>query len=393
MSDFLSVGSLKTPSIFNLGSKPGQYPISSSGLPGTILPSASANRRISTPGFRNNSKSAWGAIPGFGSFGSSLGIGTSNFSFGNGFGMNGLNINTMSPRTKKLMIIGLLIVIVVCIFIYNIYKFYKRRWDIRDSLYYYEAFHSGKLTKKIYYGSPLTMDKESLPGGTMGSFWNRTDTSLRILDGNYITIENGATIRMWLRLQPDNFTENLSEPISRTIFTGGLIGSQGTQDQIINNPDLLLSNRNWMDYCHLGLFLDRSVNRLTFQVGKKLGGVQQCHIDDVPIQKWFQLTLRVSSGVVEAYIDGELLNIWSISDGFTIPSGSTITLFNQIPSVGFWGHICFFQSYAKVLTPDEIQHRYNLESSDIRVWNKYNMGHPDTQPTIVSSCDGETCSQ
>jgi hypothetical protein len=297
-------------------------------------------------------------------------------------------MNQMSPATKRGLFIMTCAVVFICIIIYQIYKYYQLRWKIRDSLYYFETFNMKNNSLKLYYGTPLRMNVEAIPGGQPGSFWYRTDPKIRILSGNNFNINDGVTIRMWLKISSDNFQQNTNDELERVIFTKGLADSEGSTNDIINNPNLLLTNRNWASVCQLGLFLDRRVNRLHLQVGKNSpGGTFKCPIDDIPIKKWFQLSIRISIGVIDVYIDGELYNTWSITEGFTIPNGSAIALFHQIPTVGFWGWTCFFQSIPKVLTPNEVYERFMWEVPDMIEWERRDTG-PEARPTVNATCTG-----
>ena len=302
-------------------------------------------------------------------------------------------VEQMPPWIKKYMIVSTALLIIVLWFIYQIYRYFMKRWLIRDQLYYYENFPlENNRMMKLYYGSPLKMERASIPGGDPGSFWFRRDSKIRLVNGNNISSRDGATIRMWLRLSSENFTENVSEDVPRVIFSQGFSGASGTTEEIINNPVRLLTNRTWMDSCQLGLFLNRRLNQLVLRVGRR--GAQsspsfEAKVEDVPIHRWFHLTLRVTTGVVEAYVDGELLNIWSLPGGFETGEGRILALFNQIPAVGFWGWISFFQTISQSLTPKEIQEKYLLELPDIIRWeNLHRVSGRDPKPTVKTSCSG-----
>lgn len=296
--------------------------------------------------------------------------------------------SNMSPMTKKIILISVIIFFVIFFIAHQIYRYLRRIWDIRDTLYVFETFTASNDRRiQLYYGSPLKMERMSVPGGEPGSFWYRTDTKIRIITTPFVDIQDGATIRLWLRLSAQNFTENVGVDKPRAIFTQGLVGSQGTVAELIANPMRLMGNQTWINQCQLGLFLDRRVNQLIFRVGKSTGGDSFAgRVDDVPVKRWFQLTLRVSRGVCEVYMDGELLHVWSIPQGFRIPSGSSMALFHQLPTVGFWGWISFMQVFTGTMTPMEIQKKYLLERPDIDKWEFEHQGIPDTQPTIKKVC-------
>ena len=306
------------------------------------------------------------------------------------------NWNDFTNRVdRRILWLSALLVVIIAYFIYAMYQYYQRKNAIRDERYVYESFpypNEPERLKKLYYGSPLKMEKVAIPGSLPGSFWYRDQSSIRVLSIPQISTSlPGITIRMWMRLAPENYTENIGVERPRAIFTRGLTGTNETESDLIANPNLLLANTTWIENTTLGLFLNRQVNQLQFQVGKAERTTGQpstmtCLLDDVPVQKWFHLAYIVRSHSVEAYIDGELMNVWSAPNGVQFPEGSTLAYFQQVPTTGFWGWTSFFQVLTSPMNIPQLQKQYRLEKVDIDIWNRIHRGRPDKKPSIQTNC-------
>lgn len=243
--------------------------------------------------------------------------------------------NESPPWMKNIIYICLIVFFCILYIIYKFYIYYRRKRSIRDTLYSYEK----KEGKNIYYSNPnvLFQDPKSI-------YFSERE---HILYGNHVY--NDRTIRMWIRIDKNNFEETT-----------------------LTEPKKIWSDENSL----FTLSMDRHANRFYFKINQFQGV-----IDDIPINQWFQITIRVSIGICDFYLDGELINTWSILNGFQMQPISFLNSYHYavLPKNkandfnnknGYNGQIGFFQMIPEAWSPQQIQKQYLNEKPEFIIWNQ-----------------------
>jgi hypothetical protein len=90
--------------------------------------------------------------------------------------------------------------------------------------------------------------------------------------------------------------------------------------------------------------------------------IKTCSIDNVPIQKWVNLTLSVNGRTMDIYIDGKLVRTCLLPGVASINKNADVYV---TPSGGFDGWIAKFQYYPTPLNP---QQAWNIYSQGYSSW-------------------------
>jgi hypothetical protein len=149
---------------------------------------------------------------------------------------------------------------------------------------------------------------------------------------------------MWLKIKPQSYL--LKENQYKVILIRGSVG----------NNDI-----NYFEGKEPGIYLDNSDNSLMINMGKQLDltkpAMNQIRVSDLPLNKWFCLTIVVQNNTVDIYIDGLLLDTLTLINTSYNNEGSL-----YLKSLGgFFGHLVYLRYVNEALTPKLVYEYYMKE--------------------------------
>jgi hypothetical protein len=97
----------------------------------------------------------------------------------------------------------------------------------------------------------------------------------------------------------------------------------------------------------LQLILGASLNDLTTNIATTKGETK-CSINNVPLQKWFNVVLALNNRALDLYLDGKLVRTCMLSGVLSQTYDEKITL---TPGGGFDGHISNLVYYSRAINP------------------------------------------
>ena len=301
---------------------------------------------------------------------------------------------TTTPGARTGVIILLALIVLIPVFIWKYVQYRRQKALIAEDLYGYTIIDK----KRLYYASPEAMTRQEVPGESCCGMASIPLSSPRAVNLHPIIFPTrsssfGFTVRMWLYLRQSNYqrygmTQTEMKSYLETIPTPrmGILtyGPFGFTDAVVQDPFQMLSMPvDWTMRVPFGIFLDRSKNKLWFILDRTRSGEAplQAFVEDVPLDTLFQLSVVVTPQRLEIYLDGELLNVWSQQNGYTIPDESNWLLYDNVrrekthttngrtfqvlEQVGFQGRIAFLEMKSNALTPMQIRQRYSEEKKYI----------------------------
>lgn len=169
---------------------------------------------------------------------------------------------------------------------------------------------------------------------------NNEITSMNQLPNDILKV---FTYSMWLKIKPQSYSIN-DNPY-KVILIRGSVGN------------------NDMDYFEgkePGIYLDNNDNSLIINMGKKIDinkPIDQIRVSDLPINKWFCLTLVIENNSVNIFIDGLLLDTLILINSIYTNEGSL-----YLKSLGgFFGHLVYLRYVNEALTPKLVYEYYMKE--------------------------------
>ena len=272
--------------------------------------------------------------------------------------MEGLRGAISQGPGKAIFISVILIVFVVCM--YYLYKWLNKGGDIKDYILY----------TSVNSGLPGAPSATTTP--TKPSVYNSTNVP-GLYSGGEFSISTWIYVTNW----------------------SGTIG---------NKPFLFVSGGPSAQYQTLALYLGQHINKLGVRVtydtnspvtrekmnpGASTSGpgtpymdtdFKSCDIEQVPLQKWVNITVVLSGTTVDVYIDGKLLRSCVLPSIFLVDTAGT----NASPTVvlgdpdGFTGLIGQTRAANFAYSPDIVYKYYQsgpFDNSILSVlWNYINPG-------------------
>jgi hypothetical protein len=153
------------------------------------------------------------------------------------------------------------------------------------------------------------------------------------------------TYSMWLKIKPQSYL--IQDNQYKVILIRGSIG---------NNDNI-----NYFEGKQPGIYLDNSDNSLMINMGKQLDLTKntrnQIRVSDLPLNKWFCLTIVVMNNSVDIFIDGLLLDTLTLINVIYENEGSL-----YLKSLGgFFGHLVYLRYINEALTPKLVYEYYMKE--------------------------------
>lgn len=142
------------------------------------------------------------------------------------------------------------------------------------------------------------------------------------------------TYTMWLYIEDRNFSTSTTA-LDKHVFHKG--DSQGSaSDVIVQGP---------------GLWIDKSTNRLKLVMNSFYSLFETYYISNIPLNKWFHLTISLIGQNMDVYINGELKHRFQLR-GIPRLNYGDVYLCNW---GGFDGEISIFRYFNRALNPYEIE--------------------------------------
>jgi hypothetical protein len=151
------------------------------------------------------------------------------------------------------------------------------------------------------------------------------------------------TYSMWLKIRPQSYL--IKENQYKVILIRGSVGN---------------SDKNYFEGKEPGIYLDNTDNSLMINMGKQLDltkpATNQIRVSDLPLNKWFCLTIVVENNSVDIYIDGLLLDTLTLVNVSYTNEGSL-----YLKSLGgFFGHLVYLRYVNESLKP-KLVHEYYMK--------------------------------
>ena len=101
--------------------------------------------------------------------------------------------------------------------------------------------------------------------------------------------------------------------------------------------------------------LGGSKNDLSITIGLRSGESESWVINNIPLQKWCNISITTTTRAVDTYIDGKLVNTHTLPGVPLTSEGANIML---TPNGGFDGETSKFRYYSRTLSPREAYEIY-----------------------------------
>jgi hypothetical protein len=126
---------------------------------------------------------------------------------------------------------------------------------------------------------------------------------------------------------------------------------------------------------NIQLYLDTSTPTLFCDIGLDPSGTQTVKItDNFPVQKWVYVTLSCDNTIIDAYLDGKLVNSTQLSKSPKTPGTPSANPMKL--GTGFNAYVSGFTSWGSPMGPQEVWNNYmsgNGSSAITRFFSSYNV--------------------
>jgi hypothetical protein len=158
------------------------------------------------------------------------------------------------------------------------------------------------------------------------------------------------TYSMWLKIKQNSFVDQAQQSSNR-------------YKVILIRGDIGTSNQDYFNNKTPGIYLDTTINALKINMGNSVieenstNNFNEITVQEIPINKWFCLTVVVMNNTVDIYIDGLLLDTLILKNSTYSNEGPL-----YLKSLGgFDGHLVYLRYTNEALEPKKVYSHYLKE--------------------------------
>lgn len=243
------------------------------------------------------------------------------------------------PLQQRILLVFVFAAFLVYLFII-IARCITKLWDSKTQDY---LFDSNKIPISSL-GEVMRLKKYPSRRGDFEKIWDGTKELVIPPEQISQEMPYQFTYSFWLYADPANFQNNARW---RPVLVKG--NAMGKNQEYQNKFP--------------GIYLAPYVNNLMISIATKKGPAmgESLLLENIPVGKWFALTIVLDGNSLDSYINGLLERSITLTNTPNVNDGSLI----KGAKGGFFGHILYLRYDNESLNPDIIRKRYEMEKDEL----------------------------